>query len=108
MDLCDALLGQAPDDGSLLPFAGAWAVFVTPGDSPYMATATAITQLADSCPIMWPRCVIIGMATGAIRLVCSKGHCNHLVVRCMTVNAEYSGPVVSGITGRVMPEINQW
>ena len=83
-------------------------MLVTPGNSPYMATAAAITQLTDSCPIMWSGCVVIGMATGAIRLVCGKGPCNYLVVGCVTVNAEHSGPVVSGITGRVMPEINQW
>ena len=108
MNLCDVLFGQAPDDGSWLPFAGAWAVFITPGDSSYMTTATAITQLTDSCPIMWPRCVVIGMAAGAIRLVCSKRPCNHLVVGCMTVNAEHGGPVVTGIARRIMPEINQW
>ena len=103
----DALLDQAPDDGSWLPFTGAWAVFVTPGDSPYMATAAAITQLADSCAIMRARYVIIGMAGGAIRLVCSEWPGNHLVVGCMAVNAEYSGSVVTGISWRVMSEINQ-
>lgn len=93
----DAVLDRAPDDDSWLPFSCAWAVFVTPGGSTYMATAAAITQLADSCAIMRARCVIIGMAGGAIRLVRSKRPGDHLVVGCMAVNAEYSGPVVTGI-----------
>lgn len=73
-----------------------------------MAAAAAVTKLTYGCTIMRSRYVIIGMTGGTIRLVRSKWPGNHLVVGCMAVNTEYSGPVVTGITGGVMPEINQW
>ena len=75
----------------------------------HMAAAGAVPQLADGIFSVWlldllmrTSFVVIGMTTGAVRLVSTELPSDHLVVRGMTVIAANIGPVAGREQRRVM------
>ena len=96
-----------PGHGRFLPASAAGTVFGATGHAIKVATATAISHIADWQIPMRTRYVVIRVACSAFRLVCREWPCDDLVVGSMTINAEYCCSMITGIICRVMCERNQ-